>query len=1107
MAKINFLFLSDYVKILKFKILRVIQKSMALLALFILTLAGFPAFSSSGKGTDGEGNGKLLNNNNEITGSAFDLQQRKISGTITDENGNPLPGVNIMIEGTTLGSISDVAGKYTIDIPNEKAVLVFTFVGYGTQKVTAAGQNSVSIKMVPDVMNLDEVVVVGYGTQRKKDITGAIAVVSTESLKAIPTGDAVMALQGLASGVTVIGSGVPGGRTDIFIRGVTSLGNTSPLVIVDGVPGSLTNLNVNDIESIQVLKDAGASSIYGVRGSNGVIVVTTNKGKPGDPKITLDSYYGYTVPKQGNVFNLLNSEDYARITKLANPNTILFANGLPDYLFASIAGNGTAMEGDPRVDPAKYNFDFNNYKNNYLIQKVNKVGTDWFHEVSRTAPTQSHNLSVSGGSNKSNYLFSMGYLDQQGTIMETYLKRYSVRVNTQSTIRKNIRIGENVYAYYRLSPGFSNSAEGNPISNCFRLMPIIPVYDIKGNFGGTYIGPELGTTSQPVASQIRSRDNRSHGWNVSGNTFAEVDLLNKHLVARTSFGGSLYNNYNYSLSYIGYNDREGFDGYNSFSEGASYSRSITWTNTLNYSNTFGKHNVKLLVGSEAISGYGRNISGSSRNYFSMDPNYMNLSNGTAIISSTSGAYKNALYSLFSRLDYAYADRYILGVTVRRDGSSVFGSEKRYGVFPSFSLGWRIKNEFFLKDVTFIDDLKLRGSYGILGSQENIGSTNAYTLFNSGFATSYYLISGTGNTTTQGFYQSSNGNPYTGWEENVVTNVGIDVAFLKNKLTGSLEWYKKSINGLLFPQPLPATAGGASAPTINIGDIQNVGWDFNISYRESVSKDLQYGVTFSISTYKNDVVRIPGKYFDIKSSRIGNLVRIQEGHPVGTFYGYQIIGIFKDDAEVAASPTQTAAAPGRFKYLDVNGDKVINSDDRTFFGDPNPDFTYGLNFNVAYKGFDLAADFYGSQGNDNLNFVRYYTDFMSTSEGKGRSNVLLNAWTSSNTNTSVPKIDMAPNFSTNSVPNSYYLEDGSFFKCRSAILGYTFSPDLVKKLKIDKLRVYFQCTNPFTITKYTGLDPELSGTLSGTNASTSFGIDMGNYPNNQRRYLIGVKLSF
>ncbi len=1047
----------------------------------------------------------------QVSGSGYttNSQQNTVTGIITDKNtGELLVGVNIVIEGTTIGVNSDISGKYSIQVPDKNAVLLFTFIGYVTEKVPVAGRSAIDVSLTSDVMALEEVVVVGYGTQRKKDITGAISVVEAKTLKSIPTGNPVVALQGLASGVTILGSGVPGGRTDVFIRGVTSLGNSSPLVIVDGVPGSLDNLNVNDIESMQVLKDAGAASIYGVRGSNGVILITTRKGKAGKATITVESYYGTEYPKKGNVYNLVNSEDYAKLVKTVNPGTVLFADGLPDYVYSnrSTGIQGTAMAGDPAVDPSNYNLDINNWRNNYLIQKVNKTGTDWFHELNKPAPRQSHTITASGGGENSNFLFSLGYLDQQGTVLETYLKRYSARLNSSYNVGKHIRLGENFYTYYRLAPGFSNSSEGNPLSNCFRVMPVIPVYDIMGNFGGTGVGPEGGTTPQPVASQLRSKDNRSHNWNFSGNVFAEVDFLEK-FTARTSFGGGVGNNYGFSLGIVGYNDREGFDGYNTYSVSSSYSSSYTWTNTLTYSNLIGKNNIKILVGSEAIQGGGRSLSGSAGTFFSMDPNYLVLGNGTTNIANGSGISANALFSLFSRLDYSYADKYLLGATVRRDGSSVFGADKRYGIFPSFSVGWRLSNEAFMKNVTFFNDLKLRGSYGILGSQANISPSNAFTLFGSGFGTSYYLMSGTGNNTTQGFYASQNGNPNTGWEENVITNLGIDASVLGNKLVFSAEWYKKSINGLLFPQPLPATTGGASAPTINIGDIQNTGWDFSLSYRGSVGDDFSYSATATFSTYVNEVVNIPGGYFDVKGSRIGNLVRIQEGQPVGTFFGYEVIGIFKDDAEVAAAPVQTAAAPGRFRYKDVNGDNEITSADRTFYGNPNPDFTYGLNLSASYKNFDFSSVFYGSQGNDNMNFVRYYTDFMSTSEGKGRSNVLLNAWTPTNTNTKVPALDYAPNFSTNSVPNSYYLEDGSFFKCRSLVLGYTFDPELLSKVRINKFRVYIQGANLFTITRYAGLDPELGGTLGGTNESTSFGIDLGNYPGNQREWLFGISLTF
>ena len=731
-----------------------------------------------------------------------------VSGKITDKDtGEPLIGVNIIVEGTTTGTISDISGGYTIQVPNQNAVLIFSSVGYVSQKVPVDGQSVIDINLVNDIKGLNEVVVTGYSSQRKKDITGAVSVVTTDALKSIPTGNAVIALQGLASGVNVIGSGAPGGRTDIFIRGVTSFGNTQPLVIVDGVPSSMDDLNMNDIESVQVLKDAGAASIYGVRGSNGVIVVTTKKGS-GAIKVGFSSYVGVQVPKQGNVFNLLNSQDYAKLYKQVDPGTILFANGLPDYTYAGPGVAGTAMEGDPAVDPSNYVFDANSPENDYLIQKVNKSGTDWFHEVFKPAMMQNYNLDISGGTDKANYLFSVEYLHQEGTCLNTFLKRYSTRMNSQFKVNKNFRVGENIYLFYKQNPGFNNMSEGNAVSMSYLMSPIIPVYDIMGNWGGTWDGPELGANpTNPVANQARTVNDRNNTWDIVGNVFAEVDFL-KHFTARTSFGGTIDNQYYFNFSFNQYNEKQGHMGENSFSENAAYNTSYTWTNTLTYSNIFGRHNVKLFIGSEAINNAGRGVGGGSKNFFSTNFNYLILNNGVSGITNYSRAYSSALYSLFSRLDYSFNDKYLLGATLRRDGSSRFGSDKRFGLFPSFSLGWRISNEEFMKNVAFINDLKLRGSYGVLGSQANVDPANAYSLYQSGFSTTSYSINGSPNSVIVGFAQGTIGNSNTGWEQDIITNIGIDATILNNSLSFNIEWYKKAINGLLFRLALPATAGNA-----------------------------------------------------------------------------------------------------------------------------------------------------------------------------------------------------------------------------------------------------------------------------------------------------------
>lgn len=727
-------------------------------------------------------------------------------------------------------------------------------------------------------------------------------------------------------------------------------------------------------------------------------------------------------------------------------------------------------------------------------------------QVFKPAPMQQHNLTVSGGTDKSNYLFALGYLDEKGTLIETYNKRYSARINTDFKIGKNIRIGENAYLYATKNNGFNNLLESNDINQCFRMMPIIPVYDIQGNFGGMFAGPDMGNAKNPVAQQKRTVNNRNNDWLMTGNVYAEVDFL-KHFTARTSFGGNIGNSYNVFFQFNEYNNLETLSGLNDLSESSGYSQYSIWTNTLNYANTFGKHKLAVLAGSEAILYSGRSVSGGSMNFFSTDFNYLLLGNGTQNITNGSSAYLSKLFSLFSRFDYSYNDKYLVGLTVRHDGSSVFGSDNRYGVFPSVSLGWRLSGESFMENVSWLNDLKIRGSYGVLGSQSNVGSTNAFTLFGSSSARSYYDITGTGNRAQQGFFQTQNGNPHTGWEKDIISNVGLDATILNKKIDLSVEYYKKSVSGLLFPQPLPATAGGAAAPVINIGDIQNTGIDISTNYRGHISNSLNFTIGANVTTYKNDIVKIPGSagYFDIAGSRNGNLVRNQQGHPVSSFFGYEVIGLFQSDADVAASPTQLDAAPGRFKYKDVSGpggkpDGKISPDDRTFIGNPNPKFTYGINLGLNYKNFDFSAVIYGSQGNQVLNLVKWYTYFMSGFRG-GRSNDLLNAWTPQNLTSTIPKVEDNGGFSTAGVPNSFYIEDGSFLKLRSVILGYKISPAVLDRYNIKGLRVYVQATNLLQITKYSGLDPELGG------GSSSFGIDRGNYPNNEKSFIFGLNVSF
>lgn len=1036
-------------------------------------------------------------------------QQKTVTGIVTNAKDNtPIVLATVGVKGTKMAAVTGANGEFSITVPDGKNTLVISSVGYGAEEISVSGKSTIEVSLKESASSLNEVVVTGYSAQRKKDITGSVAVVNVKDLKAVPAGSPEQMLQGRASGLNIITSGQPGSGSNIRIRGITSFGNTDPLVVVDGVQASLTNINANDIESIQVLKDAGAASIYGVRGANGVIVVTTKKGRSGKAIVTYDAYYGTQRPlKKG--FNILNPKEMADVTWLAyrnsgqvdtvtgNPTHPQYGSGanpvLPDYILPT-----GAFEGDPAVDPSKYNIDFT--KPAYQIVRANKQGTDWFHEIFKPAPIQSHTITASGGSDKSTYLFSLGYFDQQGTLIETYLKRYSARINTNFNIKKNIRIGENAYIFYRNNPQIGNQGEGNEISNSYRTQPIVPVFDIKGNYGGG-AGARLGQGTNPVASRLRSKDNKGNQWDVQGNFYAEADIL-RHFTVRSNFGGTLNLGYYYYFGFRTYENAENV-GQNSYSENAYYNRNWTWTNSITYSNIFAeKHNLKLFAATEAIDNYGRNVGGNRVNLFSEDPNFRNLSNGSPTGQQNySGAYQNSLFSLIGRLDYSYNDKYLLSATVRRDGSSVFGPQKRYGVFPAVTAGWRISNEQFMKGVTWVNDLKFRGGYGILGSQSNVGANNAFTLYGGSAGGSYYDINGTNTSSVRGFTQASIGNPATSWEEDKITNVGFDATLFNNKLDFSVEWYKKSIKGLLFGQPLPATVGGAGRPTINIGNVENTGVDLNATYRGKIKRDFSYDIGVIFTTYKSNITNIPGNYFDAGGSRIGNFVRNQISHPIGAFFGYDVVGLFQNAEDVTKSPTQDAAAPGRFKYKDLDKNGKITDADRTFFGNPNPDFTYGLNLGASYKNFDFSAFFYGSQGNKVINYVRWWTDFFPSFQGAKSKDALYNSWTPTRTGGTTPIVENVSNFSNNGTPNSYYMEDGSYLRCKSVILGYTVPARKLSRYGIEKLRIFVQGANLFTITHYTGLDPELSG------SNAAFGIDYGNYPNNQKNYNVGLSLIF
>ena len=1047
--------------------------------------------------------------------------QSNVTGTVTDDSGAPLPGASVVVKGTTTGTQTDFDGNFTLSAP-EDATLVFSYVGFATQEIAVNGQSTIDVTLAEDAAALDEVVVVGYGTQRKQDLTGAVSVVKTDELAQQPSGQITNQLQGRVSGVTITGGGQPGEAPQVKIRGSNTFGNNNPLYIVDGIPvDNISDLNPNDIGSMQVLKDAASASIYGSRAANGVIIITTKKGT-GKMKVSYDSYAGMQLVQSGNPWDILSSQETAQLTfnalRNTNPNDPVnhsqYGNGatpvLPNYI--APVGADTVDESLYNVipeytDPAQLN-DF------YRIVRANKIGTNWFQEIFNPASITSHNLSVSNGSDKGSYLFSMNYFDQQGTVNNTYLKRYTIRANAVYNISEKVRIGENLSFAIRNNPQIDALTEGSVIGMAIREQPIIPVYDIRGNYAGSF-GSDLGNARNPVAIADRLRNNRGVSNRVFGSVFAEFDFLD-HFTAKTTFGGQYYSNSFNSFQFPEYENAEN-TAVNQYTEAAATSYNWTWTNTLQYKNTFNNmHNLTVLLGTEAYQNSGREVGGTTQSYFSFDPNYVTLDTGSGTQTNYSFKYADALSSIFGRLDYNFADRYLLSFTIRRDGSSRFLNEQ-YGWFPAGSVGWNIMNENFMPETNWLNDLKIRGGYGIVGNQINVDPPNSFTTFGGDQLASFYAIGGDNSTISEGFRQTRIGNPNAKWEKNINFNVGLDASLFNRTVQLTADYYRKDVEDLLYNPNLPATVGTATVPFVNVGKMTNSGLDLDLSTYFNLSENLRLNTSVTFTTYDNEIVKIADgvDHFDLEGRRFNGstIIRNAEGHSVSEFFGYKINGFWDSEQEIqeanaaAISATgnadatyQSDVAVGRFRYSDINGDNQITADDRTFIGDPNPDFTYGVNIELLYKNWDLSMFLYGSQGNETWNNVKWWHDFYSSFTGAKSATALYDSWTPQNMNATAPIQETVGSFSTADVPNSYFVENGSYLRARQIQLGYTLPSDLLNSINMTKLRLYVQMVNPFTITSYSGIDPEISGD------TVNFGIDEGAYPN-QKQLLLGVNVIF
>jgi len=1030
-------------------------------------------------------------------------QQKTLSGKVIGEDGAPIPGVTVVVKGTTNGTITDMDGKFTFSAPSTSKTLSISYIGLKTQEFEIGTQTVFNVTMVAETIGVDEVVVVGYGTRKKEEITGSISTVSNEQMKISSAPSVVSRMQGQVSGVTVNAGNTPGSDAVIRIHGIGTINNADPLYVIDGVPvGPGNNINPNDVESISVLKDASSSAIYGSRGANGVILITTKHGRQNqEPSITLSVRTG--LSQATNQYDMLNTAEYGQAVwlqakNLGNaPNSSQYGKGvtpvIPDYILP--AG---AKEGDPATAASKYTYPDNQ------IYKANKLGTNWFDEIYRTGMIQEYDLSISGGGAKSTYSLSSNYLNEEGFLIHTGFKRYNFRVNADTKFGNWLKVGESLQAIMIHQNGdLSNNGEGNAISMAYRMQPIVPVYDIMGNFAGTK-APGTGNAANPVAMLDHAKNNDGKWFRVLGNIYGEATLM-KGLTVKSLFGYNMgqWNAKNYTIPTYENAEPNFVPG---LAVESNYSILWNWSNTINYNMTIKDvHTINVVLGTEAVNNTYQWLTAGRSQYFSLSPDYMQLASGESNKVNDGNGSSWSLFSQFGRANYDLMGKYFFEATVRRDGSSRFGAANRYGIFPAASAAWEVSKESFMAgSKTWLDMLKVRAGWGQSGNDQ-IGEYNMYSTFGTNGYTAAYNLNGTTGSAIAGFEPSTKGNEDVSWETTQTVNAGVNASMLNKKLTVAVDVWQRKTSDMLYRLSVPQVMGIARPPFVNIGEMKNTGIDIEVGYHNTLmAGKFTYALNATWSHYKNVVESLSNNLKEVVgySERQVEYTRATSGMAYPMFYGLISDGIIQTAAEAAAAPQfDTYTTVGHFKYRDLNNDGKITLDkDRTFIGDPHPKFVGGLNVDLGYGNFDLNMFFYGSYGNDMINYVSRWIDYGQFVGGLSK-DALYDSWTPSNTGARLPMLDGA---SRSQEASTAFIEDGSFLRLKTARLGYTLPESVLAKIKMKSLRVYLQATNLFTLTKYSGLDPEVN-TLSNTaGEGNRMGVDKGSWPT-PRQITLGLTL--